>query len=80
MPEIAVDPDGAVSLDWVPSRNRMLSISISGEHDRLAYAWIDGADRGSAVSRFDGGTIPQRLLQAIASVSTLTAYVALRAA
>lgn len=80
MPEIAVDLDGAVSLDWMPSRHRMLSVSISGATDRLAYAWIDGTDRGSAVSRFDGSAIPPRLLQAIASMSAPPAHALLRAA
>jgi hypothetical protein len=65
MPEVAVDPDGAVSLDWIPSRQRMLSVSFAGNSDRLAYAWIDGTDRGSAVARFDMRTVPMRLLQAI---------------
>jgi hypothetical protein len=80
MPEVSVDPDGAIALDWMPSRHRLLSISISGANDRLAYAWIDGTDRGSAVSRFDGSAIPPRLLQAITSVSTVAAHAVLRAA
>lgn len=65
MPEAAVDPDGAVSLDWIASRHRMLSVSFAGNSDRLAYAWIDGTDRGHAVERFDGDTIPKRLMNAI---------------
>lgn len=68
MPEVAVDPDGAVSLDWVPSRHRMVSISFAGHTDRLAYAWIDGTDRGSAVARFDRNAVPMRLLQAIVAL------------
>ncbi len=65
MPQVAVDPDGAVSLDWMRSRHRMLSVSFAGNSDRLAYAWIDGTDRGSAVARFDKSAVPMRLLQAI---------------
>jgi hypothetical protein len=80
MPEVAVDPDGAVSLDWMPSRHRMLSVSFAGNSDRLAYAWIDGTDRGSAVARFDRSTVPMRLLQAIPAVTTVPDDVALRAA
>jgi hypothetical protein len=80
IPEVSVEPDGAVALDWMPSRHRMLSISVSGANDRLAYAWIDGTDRGSAVSRFGGSTIPPRLLQAIEAVSTVPAHAVLRAA
>jgi hypothetical protein len=80
MPEVAVDPDGAVSLDWMPSRHRMLSVSFAGNSDRLAYAWIDGTDRGSAVARFDRSTVPMRLLHAILAVTTVPDDVALRAA
>lgn len=69
MPEIDVDPDGSVSLDWVASRYQMLSISFSGESNRLAYAWLDGTDRGNAVARFDGQAIPPRLMEAIAAAS-----------
>ena len=50
-PEVAIDPDGAISLDWIPSRTRMFSISV-GESDRLAYAWMNGSDRGHGVVRF----------------------------
>lgn len=78
-PEVAVDPDGAVSLDWMPSRHRMLSISFAGNSDRLAYAWIDGTDRGSAVAKFDRSIVPVRLLQAIQTVTMVPGDVAVRA-
>jgi hypothetical protein len=79
-PEVAVDPDGAVSLDWMPSRHRMLSISFAGNSERLAYAWIDGTDRGSAVAKFDRSMVPARLLQAIQAVTMAADDVAFRAA
>jgi hypothetical protein len=69
MPEVGVDPDGAVSLDWLPARHRMLSISFTGSSNRLAYAWLDGTDRGNGVARFDRQTIPRRLVEAITPVS-----------
>ncbi len=65
MPDVGVDPDGAVTLDWMVSRHRMLSISFAGNSDRLAYAWIDGTDRGSAVAKFDRDTVPVRLMQTV---------------
>jgi len=68
MPEVGVDPDGAVSLDWLSTRHRMLSISFSGTSNRLAYAWLDGTDRGNGVERFDRQTIPRRLADAIVNV------------
>jgi hypothetical protein len=80
MPQVAVDPDGAVNLDWMPSRHRMLSVSFAGNNDRVAYAWIDGTDRGSAVARFDRRTVPMRLLQAILAVTEVPDDVALWAA
>jgi hypothetical protein len=66
MPEIAPEPDGSVSLDWMPSRYRTFSLSI-GESDQLAYAWVDGTDRGHAVARFNSQIIPERVLQGITS-------------
>jgi hypothetical protein len=79
MPEVGVEPDGAVSLDWLPSRHRMLSISFTGRSDRLAYAWLDGTDRGSAVARFDRQVVPLRLMQTIAAVVDEADGTALRA-
>jgi len=63
-PEIAPEPDGSVSLDWIVSRHRLLSLSI-GASNRISYAWLDGADKGHAVASFDGVTVPQRVLQAL---------------
>ncbi|MBI2316725.1 MAG: hypothetical protein HYU75_06850 [Betaproteobacteria bacterium] len=67
LPEFAPEPDGSVSLDWMPSRNRLFSISI-GTTNRLAYAWLDGADKGHAVARFDEASIPPRILEGIKSI------------
>ncbi len=67
MPEIAPEPDGSISLDWIQSRHRLFSISI-GSSLRLAYSWLDGADKGHGVSRFDGWKIPTRVLEGIQSI------------
>ena len=80
MPEVGVDPDGAVTLDWIASRHRMLSIGVAGNSDRLAYAWVDGTDRGHAVAKFDRDTVPVRLMQAILAATTSPSDAALRAA
>ena len=64
LPEFAPDPDGSISLDWIVSRTRVFSISVSAR-DRLAYAWLDGSDRGHAVATFDRSMIPQRILDGI---------------
>jgi hypothetical protein len=64
LPEFSPDPDGSISLDWMPSRNRLFSLSI-GRNDRLAYAWLDGTDKGHGVARFDGQSVPPPVLDAI---------------
>jgi hypothetical protein len=64
LPEIAPEPDGDISLDWIRSRNNLFSLTI-GTGDRLSYAWLDGSDRGHGVVRFDGQVVPDRILQGI---------------
>jgi hypothetical protein len=68
LPEFAPEPDGAVSLDWGQSRNRWLSISVSAS-ERLAVAWVDGADRGHGVARFTGDIVPARIIGAIVAMT-----------
>ncbi len=66
-PEFAADPDGSVSLDWIESRNRIFSISVNAG-SLLAYAWLDGSDRGHGVAQFDGERIPMRVLEGIRDI------------
>jgi hypothetical protein len=68
-PELSVEPDGAISLDWMPSRAKTYSISI-GDSDRLAYAWVDGTDKGHAVTRAVDGGIPGKLASHLTSFLT----------
>jgi len=67
LPEFAVDPDGAVSLDWIQSKTRLFSVSISASN-RLAFAWLDGSDRGHGVAKFTGDQIPRRILEGIRGI------------
>jgi len=67
LPELAVEPDGAVSLDWIRSPRRLVSVSV-GRGSRLAFAWLDGTNRGHAVERFDGETVPGPILERIEAV------------
>lgn len=76
LPEASPEPDGAISLDWVASRSRVFSVS-TGQSDRLAFAWIDGTNRGHGVERFDGINVPRRILSGIDD--TLNAHAAVRA-
>jgi hypothetical protein len=66
LPEFAPEPDGSISLDWIQSRHRLFSLSI-GPGKRLAYAWLDGADKGHGVAAFDGFSIPSRIHSGIQS-------------
>jgi hypothetical protein len=69
LPEFAIEPDGSVSLDWIESRNCVFSLSV-GSNNRLAFAWLDGADKGHGVARFDGGQVPSRVLEGITSITS----------
>lgn len=65
-PEFSVDPDGAIAFDWIESRTRMFSVSVT-ESERLAYAWLDGSDRGHGVARFRSPVLPSKLLSSMRS-------------
>ncbi len=62
LPEIAPEPDGSISLDWMPNRHRTFSLSI-GTSNQLAYAWVDGSERGHGVARFNFQMIPKRIMK-----------------
>ena len=67
LPECSPEPDGSVSLDWCSARNRLFSVSV-GRSNRLAFAWLDGNDKGHGVARFDGLVIPARVLLGLSSI------------
>ena len=67
LPEVAAEPDGGLSFDWIASKARVFSLSI-GMTQRLSFAWIDGADRGHGVVRFDGDSVPLRIIEGIHDV------------
>jgi hypothetical protein len=68
LPEFSIDPDGSISLDWIEARNQIFSLSV-GANSRLAFAWLDGTDKGHAVARFNGQQIPERVLEGITSIA-----------
>jgi hypothetical protein len=68
LPEFAPEPDGSISLDWIASRNRLFSLTV-GCSSRLAFAWLDGTDKGHGVACFDGQNVPQRVLDGIKLVN-----------
>ncbi len=67
IPEFSPEPDGALSLDWIASRNRIFTLTV-GAGSRLAYAWLDGSNRGDGVAQFDGEKIPARVLEGILGI------------
>ena len=67
LPEISAAPDGSIVFDWALSKHRVFVLSI-GESDRLAYAWLDGTDKGHGVARFDGIRVPPRVLNGVQAV------------
>jgi len=69
LPEFSIDPDGSISLDWIKARNQIFSLSV-GANSRLAFAWLDGTDKGHAVARFDGQRVPERVIEGITSIAT----------
>jgi hypothetical protein len=69
MPECSAEPDGSVSLDWSRAKNRLFSVSV-GSSNRLAFAWLDGSDKGHGVARFDGIEVPKLVLLGLRSILT----------
>ncbi len=68
-PEISAEPDGDISFDWTPSRTRTFTLSVNAG-TRLAYAWIDGANRGNAAEAFERGTLPKRLVNELQQITS----------
>lgn len=67
MPEVSPEPDGGISLDWIESRTRVLSLSI-GRNRSLPMAWLDGNIRGYCVVSYNGEDMPSHLLNEIATI------------
>jgi hypothetical protein len=67
LPDVGADPDGSIAFDWIVTRARVFSVSV-GATNRLAFAWIDGTDRGHGVERFDGDAVPSRVLAGIREI------------
>jgi hypothetical protein len=66
-PEFGIDPDGAISFDWIQSRTRMFTVNVS-DSERLAYAWLNGSDRGHGVDRFRGPLVSAVLVSVLRSI------------
>jgi len=62
-PEVGVDPDGEISIDWYLDSGSALSISISG-NDELSYAAIFKDGKGHGIEYF-GDELPKEILEKI---------------
>lgn len=62
-PDVGVDPDGEISFEWIVSRDRQLTVSLSPE-SVLSYAGVYGSAAKHGKEEFDD-TVPQELLEAI---------------
>jgi hypothetical protein len=67
IPEAAPEPDGSISLDWTMTNNRRVALSI-GQNKRLAFAWVNGTERGQAVVNFDGVNLPNWFIPVIGPI------------
>lgn len=67
LPELSPEPDGAISLDWIQSRNHIFSVSI-GNNDRLAFAWLDGTNKGHGVCNWNARGIPTDILYGVSKI------------
>ena len=68
LPEISVEPDGEIALDWSPTPTQTFSVSI-GPADRMACAWVNGTEHGHVVVSSNNGEIPSRILQEIQRIT-----------
>jgi len=66
-PDISADPEGIVALDWMSSKNAVVSVSAVGI-GRLAVAWLKGSNHGYSTIRFDGHNFPVMLISHIREV------------
>lgn len=63
-PGIGVDPDGEISFEWIFSKGRMFSVSVS-ENGRLSYAGLFGNDATSHGTEPFYDTIPGIIIENI---------------
>lgn len=68
LPEISVEPDGEIALDWSPTPTQTFSVSI-GTANRMACAWVNGTEHGHVVAYSNNGEIPSRILQEIQRIT-----------
>jgi hypothetical protein len=67
LPDCAPEPDGSVNLEWIYTRHRRATVSLDGGQ-RLAFAWLDGANKGRGVAAFQNGKMPHAILDSVRGI------------
>ena len=63
-PEVSVDPDGEISLDWASPSGKMFSVSVN-KQNRLAYAgWFGEKSKVHGIEQLDE-VCPQEIVRGI---------------
>lgn len=68
IPDILVEDDGAIALDWNMGRGRAISVSVYA-NGRLGYAWINGSSSGHAVISLSSSKVPNSILEQIKEIA-----------
>jgi len=68
VPEVSTEPDGAISFDWMPSKRRIFSLTVSGNRN-FPWAMLDGSNTSRGVERNCWYGIPPNLLLKIKEIS-----------
>jgi hypothetical protein len=68
LPELTPEADGCISLDWIATRHRCLTVSVDATGS-LPMAWINNGNRGHGVVMFDGSCVPADLLLMIGHIT-----------
>jgi hypothetical protein len=66
-PEVGVEADGEVSLDWKAGNSKLLSVTVR-ENGKLVYAWLFGTERGYGVAEF-GESVPAVLAGIVSQIT-----------
>ena len=57
LPDLCAEPDGSLGMEWASGKHKRAALSF-GASNRLAFAWVNGSDRGHAAVSFNGGSLP----------------------
>jgi hypothetical protein len=67
MPDVSIEEDGEVGLDWDEESNRVLSLSAADD-GRIGYAGLIGKKELHGRTPAQVGALPQEVVQALLSM------------